>query len=376
MTPDLLLAPSWIGSLALAALGLRRPGTRACNRRVRRRGPPRRRRRPLPRSRGLLLLLALAATYASRRVPSARADARRPGRGSPPASSCSGRSSSFEVARGWPMLRHRLADTQARRRPVAPERRRRSSAASSPTCRRSWRVLARPRRECRGAPGATPSARCSSCRMHRSRRRARPARLWSRVAEPHWVAPAMLALGRRNARAPTAPPRRLRRFVAAAVAAALVAAVHAWVLVPQAVAPRAGVVRRAPRHHATSSTAGPRSLAAPCARRAKRRGVAAGARGRLGRRSALGHLRAARGRPARRRTRRLQHPVADDFDELVAARTLAQGRRRSSGSPTTASGRRPRCPCTRSSHPQGPHQARRPHRRVFTIAVFLRRAEG
>jgi hypothetical protein len=56
--------------------------------------------------------------------------------------------------------------------------------------------------------------------------------LWSRVAEPHWMAPATLALVPAMARAAAVPSRRFTT-VAAALASALVAAVYAWVLVPQ-----------------------------------------------------------------------------------------------------------------------------------------------
>jgi hypothetical protein len=60
-----------------------------------------------------------------------------------------------------------------------------------------------------------------------------PLCLWSRVAEPHWLAPALLALPLAGARA---TPGLSRRFTAIGVvtAAALVAGVYAWVLVPGA----------------------------------------------------------------------------------------------------------------------------------------------
>ena len=55
--------------------------------------------------------------------------------------------------------------------------------------------------------------------------------LWSRVAEPHWIAPALLALVPAAARARVAPPRRLV-VTAATLAGVMVVAVHAWALVP------------------------------------------------------------------------------------------------------------------------------------------------
>ncbi|HSQ61972.1 MAG TPA: hypothetical protein VLM85_02110 [Polyangiaceae bacterium] len=59
--------------------------------------------------------------------------------------------------------------------------------------------------------------------------------LWSRVAEPHWLAPPLLSLPLFAARAGLAtPPQRLRRTTIAAVATglALAVGVYAWVLMP------------------------------------------------------------------------------------------------------------------------------------------------
>ncbi|MDP9150622.1 MAG: hypothetical protein M3O36_11880, partial [Myxococcota bacterium] len=66
-----------------------------------------------------------------------------------------------------------------------------------------------------------------------------PLCLWSRVAEPHWIAPALLPLVPAAARAEVAPPTRLLR-AALAVAATMVVSLHAWVLVPS-------LLRLAPR---------------------------------------------------------------------------------------------------------------------------------
>jgi hypothetical protein len=61
--------------------------------------------------------------------------------------------------------------------------------------------------------------------------------LWSRVAEPHWLAPAWVALALQYARGPSAPKpetaRRSRLHVAAvACAGALSLGAYAWVLIP------------------------------------------------------------------------------------------------------------------------------------------------
>jgi hypothetical protein len=65
-----------------------------------------------------------------------------------------------------------------------------------------------------------------------------PLCLWSRVAEPHWLAPALLGLVPAAARAEGLFSRRLVG-AAAALGAVMVAAVYAWVLVP-------GLARLAP----------------------------------------------------------------------------------------------------------------------------------
>jgi hypothetical protein len=58
-----------------------------------------------------------------------------------------------------------------------------------------------------------------------------PLCLWSRAAEPHWLAPSLLALVPAAARDPAATPRRLV-VAAATLSGAMVLAVHGWVLVP------------------------------------------------------------------------------------------------------------------------------------------------
>jgi hypothetical protein len=73
-----------------------------------------------------------------------------------------------------------------------------------------------------------------------------PLSLWSRAAEPHWLAPAWLALAPAAAREPTTRTAGAREpiprglvIASCGLAAAIVAAVHAWVLAP-------GLLRFAP----------------------------------------------------------------------------------------------------------------------------------
>ena len=65
-----------------------------------------------------------------------------------------------------------------------------------------------------------------------------PLCLWSRVAEPHWLAPPLLALplfwARRSTEGARAWSPRFSR-ISVATALALSLAVHAWVLVPSMV---------------------------------------------------------------------------------------------------------------------------------------------
>ena len=230
MTPDLLLAIFWTGSLALAATALRAPpssaraslgfagagllaGAAAASKVT-----------------GLLLLGALVVTYAGR---AARAHARTLG---PWAGVASGLVVlvpivAFERHAGWPMIAHRLVDTQQ----AAGFSLRNLGALAggqlaylSPlvailaafAARASWRG----RRDAVGALLLASSALPAAALVLLC--------LWSRVAEPHWMAPAMLALAPAMARAPEGPSRRLV-VASATLAAVFVAAVYAWVLVPQ-----------------------------------------------------------------------------------------------------------------------------------------------
>ncbi len=232
MTPDLLLALFWTGSIALAAAALRAPpssaratlgfagaglfaGAAAASKIT-----------------GLLLIIALVATYAGR---AARAHARSLG---PWIGVASGLVVlvpivAFERQTGWPMLSHRLADTQqaagfslrnlgglvggqlAYLSPLV-------AILAMVAARASWRgrgdAVGALLFACFVLPATALVLLCS----------------WSRVAEPHWLAPAMLALVPAMARAPAVPSRRLV-LASAALAAVFVAIVYAWVLVPESV---------------------------------------------------------------------------------------------------------------------------------------------
>jgi hypothetical protein len=237
MTPDLLLAVLWMTSLTLAAAGLQTTpgGTRAT----------------LAfaaagllagvaaasKITGLLLLLALVVGYSSR---PARAHARTiaPWAGVVAGLLVVAPIFLFEERRGWPMLVHRLTDTQA-----GAGLSFRNAAALvggqlvylSPVV--AYLVVLAARASWRGRADAIGTLLLAASAIPAMA--LLPLALWSPVAEPHWIAPAMLSLGPAIARAPTPVPRRLV-IAAAAIAGACVAVVHAWVLVPQALrlAPR------------------------------------------------------------------------------------------------------------------------------------------
>lgn len=144
----------------------------------------------------------------------------------------------FEARTGWPMLRHRLVDTQA---------------GAGPSLRNLGALLGGQLLYL--SPVIAWLAVRAGRDLHRHRDDDATSRvlyvttvvpfvplvvltLWSRVAEPHWIAPALLALPLHAARSSTAAqaiaPRRA--FVAAvAVAGIATAGAHAWVLVPAAV---------------------------------------------------------------------------------------------------------------------------------------------
>jgi hypothetical protein len=181
---------------------------------------------------GALLGVALGATYASR---SARGHARTlaPWGGLAAGALLTLPIVLFESKAGWPLLRHRLIDSQS----GAGISLRNAAALVggqlvylSPgvawmcvgTIRLSWEE----RSDAVGAllfralaiPASVLVALC----------------LWSRVAEPHWIAPALLALAPAACRSPRAPKSRLV-VGSVLLGAAVVAAVHAWTLIPAAV---------------------------------------------------------------------------------------------------------------------------------------------
>ncbi len=229
MTPDLLLALFWTGSLALAAVGLRAPaaGTRAtlafaaagllagaaASAKVT----------------GVLLFAALAGTYASR---AARAHARSvaPWAGLAAGIVVLAPVAAFEARTGWPMLAHRLADTQS---DAGVSLRNLGALLGgqllylSPViavlagfgARAAWRGRADPVGMLLLLAFAMPLGVLL------------PLALWSRVAEPHWVAPALLSLAPALAREAAGPSRRLV-IAAAATGGAMVVAAHVWVLAP------------------------------------------------------------------------------------------------------------------------------------------------
>ncbi len=144
----------------------------------------------------------------------------------------------FEARTGWPMLRHRLVDTQA---------------AAGVSLRNVGAVLGG--QLLYVSPGLLAIGVALGVRLHRSRHvdalhallwaatvvplaLLGGLSLWSRVAEPHWLAPAWLALPVAYAvdRGPGrwAPSRRAS-IVSIAAAFALSALVYAWVLVPRLV---------------------------------------------------------------------------------------------------------------------------------------------
>ncbi|MBX3188267.1 MAG: glycosyltransferase family 39 protein [Labilithrix sp.] len=239
MTPDLLLAPLWLGGLALAAIGLEAPagstrssvallaaglfaGT-ACAAKVS----------------GVLLVFALVAAYASIAL-SKEPEGKAARTVWPWAGIAAGLIVMlpvilYEKKLGWPMLVHRLVDTQHGAGAATVLLRNIGAitlgqlAYLSPVFAVIAVVVARDLirergRDARGrllflaftVPLVPLLALC----------------LWSPVAEPHWIAPALLALPIHAARRGAGASRRMYT-AAAAVAAALTLGAHAWVLTPQ-----------------------------------------------------------------------------------------------------------------------------------------------
>jgi len=232
LTPDLLLSVAWTGAIGLAAVALSAaPGSARASVAFAGAGLLAGM-ATASKVTGLALFGALAVTYASR-------PARTHGRSMAPWAGLAAGAvvlvpiAAFEARAGWPMLRHRLIDTQGDAglsfrnlgallggqlvylSPLV-------ALLAALAARKAWRsrgdAIGGLLWSCFAVPAATLVPLC----------------LWSRVAEPHWVAPALIALVPAAARSSHGPSRR---FVAAScgVAAAMVAAVHAWVLVPGAI---------------------------------------------------------------------------------------------------------------------------------------------
>ncbi|HEX3770812.1 MAG TPA: glycosyltransferase family 39 protein, partial [Polyangiaceae bacterium] len=239
LTPDLLLSLAWLGALALAAAGLAAaPGSARANAALAGAGLLAGTAAAAKVS-GVLLLVSLAATYASRAArPHARTAA-------PWAGLLAGAIvilpvAAFEARAGWPLLVHRLVDTQ---KDAGVSLRNLGAllggqvAYVSPGvlvlvvmgARAAWRDW----RDARGGAGAVATLLLASSAIPAAV--LVPLSLWSRVAEPHWVAPAMLSLGPALARSPVTLARRLL-LGSTAIAAVFTAAVYAWVLIPGSIA--------------------------------------------------------------------------------------------------------------------------------------------
>ncbi|MBV9946457.1 MAG: hypothetical protein JOZ69_06395, partial [Myxococcales bacterium] len=232
LTPDLLLALAWIGSLAAAAAALRAPphsvrATAAFAAAGLLAGVG-----AVAKVTGLGLLAALGATYASR-------PAREHARGFAPWAGLAAGTlvvapvALFEAHAGWPMLRHRLASTQAG---AGLSWRNLGALAGGQFVYVSPLILllavSAARELWRRRGDAVGRLLLFACVLPLAG--LLPLCLWSRVAEPHWIAPALLALVPAAARAPGGPsPRRIA--AACALGGAMVAAVYAWVLVPSLV---------------------------------------------------------------------------------------------------------------------------------------------
>ncbi|HEY1695485.1 MAG TPA: glycosyltransferase family 39 protein [Polyangiaceae bacterium] len=233
LTPDLLLACAWTGALGLAALGLRSPAGRARASAAFAAAGVLAGVASASKVTGLALFAALAIAYASAPAAAHRRTLA-PWAGLAAGAAVFEPVVAFEVRAGWPMLHHRLVDTQA----AAGLSLRNLGAVVagqlvylSPVVavlavlaiRAAWR-----------APRADAVGRLLTAAFVVPLAGLLPLCLWSRVAEPHWLAPPLLALAMAAARSTFAPSRRL--YVAScATAAFAVAAVHAWVLVPSAI---------------------------------------------------------------------------------------------------------------------------------------------
>lgn len=249
LTPDLVLAPLWLGALGLAIVGLAPPTSSTAS----------------PSSghavrsgallgagllagvaasakvSGLLLMASLAVVYLRVALGGHDLDAKREARSLWPWAGLAAGVvvvipfAVYEARLGWPMLRHRFVETQT----GAGLAFRNLAALAG-----GQLVYLSPLVACLAVLVAVDLVRrrtddvVSTILFHSFALPIVPLAIlcvWSPVAEPHWLAPPLLALPVHAARrAGTAVPFSRRRLVtsACALAATMTGLAHAWVLVP------------------------------------------------------------------------------------------------------------------------------------------------
>jgi hypothetical protein len=229
LTPDLLLMFAWIGALALGAVALQStPGGARATWAFAAAGVLAGVAAAAKVS-GVMLMTALAITYGSRAArPHCRTVA--PWAGLAAGALVVSPIVAFEAQTGWPMLHHRLVETQAASglslRNVGALIGGQLAYLSPLTvvlAALSGRGLLR-------SPADVSGRLLSACFLV-PLGLLLPLCLWSRVAEPHWLAPGLLALVPAAARSSATVPRRLV-IGSCMLASAMVAAAYAWVLVP------------------------------------------------------------------------------------------------------------------------------------------------
>ena len=254
LTPDLVLAPLWLATIALAIVGLRpaREAPPSSGRgREERRLEPRRVAALLAagllagiaaaaKVSGLLLVLALVVVHADAARSRDQGVARIARSIWPWAGIAAGLVVTmpivlYEARLGFPMLRHRFVDTQHGAGLAVANAGQLLGGQLlylSPVV--AWLAYVVARDLVRTRAGADTAGRILFFTFAIPLVPLVILCLWSPVAEPHWIAPALLALPLHAARRPGAlgglRPRVVR--AGAAIAAAITALAHAWVLVP------------------------------------------------------------------------------------------------------------------------------------------------
>jgi hypothetical protein len=233
MTPDLPLSIAWAGALGAAAAGLRAPpASRAATGWLALAGV-------LAgvavasKASGVLLVAGLGAAYFAK---PARAHARTlaPWVGLVAAAVIAAPMVLYEARTGWPMVRHRLFDTQGG---AGPSLRNVAALVGGQLAYVSPLVLVLAAFAARAAARGRRADAVGALLFWTFALPLAvlvPLCVWSRVAEPHWIAPALVALAPAAA---LADPPSSRRLVGAAgaLAGAMAALVYAWVLVPSLV---------------------------------------------------------------------------------------------------------------------------------------------